>query len=169
MDEWRDNITILQQIVRRRTRAYREWLVDDAGLRAALPDDQARRLLDWAERQIDQTARATLALPDVEAEERLDRTMQSVRRVLRRVNRLVEQWPADATAAARLDDERRADLIDLLRHMRVLTGATPSAAQLDLVEQFAARFPTLSPAERFDRLLELLQPPAAPSAEEIHE
>ena len=59
MDEWRDNIAILQQIMRRRTRAYREWLHDDVGLRAALPDEQARRLLDWAERQIDRTAQAT--------------------------------------------------------------------------------------------------------------
>ncbi len=75
-----------------------ERLTEDSRLRDALTDEQAQQLFDWGLAQIQVTVESTLDLADEPAGRQLDAQVTKVRRVMRQVNQMVENWESSDPA-----------------------------------------------------------------------
>ncbi len=122
---------------RREARAV-ESIVGDEALTADLSDEPAQVLLDWGIERAKRVADSVAGGDDLVAEEEMAKRLQATRRLIRRVNSWVANYP-------QLDAQARRDkLTELFEQARVVYGADWSppneerlAAFVDSLERLA--------------------------------
>lgn len=88
----------------RRRRDAIEWLLGNEALRRELSDEEARPLLAWAQHVIDDVVRCTLRLPEDDAMQRIETTLDALGALLRAINRLLAAATEATDASAKLAD-----------------------------------------------------------------
>lgn len=122
-----DPVQTLKQL-RRRQRDAAERLLADSRLRAALTDEQAGQLLDWALDFVHDRLIVTADMPEAEADIFADGLVTAVRRTMRRFNQLV-------TDLAGLSQEEASEQVDLfLADLGQLIDVPPGARAELLVD-----------------------------------
>ena len=86
---------------RARLRQAGESLYGDSRLRDALTDDQARKVLQWAESEVKREVERTIDLPVTEAAQNVEERTEKVKEVVRQINRLASELPETTPARSR--------------------------------------------------------------------
>ena len=144
-----DEIQALKQL-QRRQRDAAERLLSDSGLREALTDAQAGRLLHWSLDYVNAAAIKTVNMSPAAADTYMDDLVTAVRRALRSVNRLVGELAA-------LDDDQAVHQVRrCLANLYHLTGRAPPSNQVDPL--LAPDRPNWNREQIFQRLMQLIEP-----------
>ncbi len=134
-----------------------ESILGDAGLRDELTDDEARPLIEWGLRQASAMARRVVAEAALQSSmETLDDSLTSLRRLMKRINRLVGRRGEGDPERLRKDFARLASLSEKLYGDAV---SRPETAQ---VEAFLVKQAALSNEQVVTTLLAMFAPPPEP-------
>lgn len=128
-----------------------EELISDSSLRDALDDDQAGQLLQWALAQVRARAEVAADLPPIEGEAALTDAVRSVRRVMRRVNRLVEK-------GAQGSNDMYVAVLQFAEALHDFDLHALPTKDVNTLQQLAQNPRDLSGREVFSRLIELINP-----------
>jgi hypothetical protein len=107
----KETMNELDGVVQSRYQQAGEQLLGDSSLRDALNDEQAHQLLAWGLAQVKREAEASATLSEAEAEPLLQQRVETVRRVMRHLNHLVQGLAAEPKSNVRED---MAQMIDAL-------------------------------------------------------
>ena len=137
----------LDEQAARRARAYGELLLDNAQLRDALNDEQARQVIDWG---LGRLGLAAIAAGDApEADRYMDEQAQAISRILRQVNGLTP------TLAYLVEDDMAEELLEsFMSSLAELTGYELTG---DWFDQAMAQRPLLDEKQTFQLFFDALR------------
>ncbi len=141
-----------RRVARRRARQWAEQLMENSSLRSNLDDDEATQLLNWGLARIKVTALDTAALPDEEAETRLEKDSTAVKLIMQGINDLVGSIGQPLTFDV-IDDT----MTRILKNHRWLTNEAPAPSRLKNVERFNQARQQEDRAAAFQSLLALIE------------
>jgi hypothetical protein len=133
-----------------RRRLAAERLLESSSWRDNLDDVQAQRLMNWAQRYVNNTVDETAVLSDEEAEEVIDEAVTAVLRVMRDVNQLTPQF-------SELDEESRRR--QLQKFSDNCESVLLSPIPVEEIEQILNQHQSWQPSETFEALFQILTPP----------
>lgn len=134
-----------------------ESILGDAGLRDELTDDEAKPLIEWGVSQASAMARRVVAEAALQSDiDTLDESLASLRRLMKRVNRIVGRRAEGDPESLRKDVDRLASLSEKLYGDLV---SRPDTAQ---VEAFLTQQSLLSNEQIVAKLLAMYAPPPEP-------
>jgi len=136
--------------IEERVQRAAEQLLGDESLTGEMDDLGAQTLLDWGIGLSRQLCQQTDGMDDTQAEEYLSDTLSNLRRVIRRVNKLIDQLPH---AEAEMIAGRLAGIFESAASVPGLVAASP----IDL-GTLSGNLAQLPPADALAQLLSLLKP-----------
>lgn len=109
---------------RSRLRKAAEQLYEDSRLRDSLTDEEAQKLLSWAYNQLEQTVENTEAMPEEKAMPIVEGRSEAVKKVVRRVNAIMEEFSREGEGERRRSLASLAEVLDRAREHKAPGGAS---------------------------------------------